>query len=111
MTTEHCDCFGESGLHASTHNNGRERCCDLCGRPVKPDAVDVLTGLAAMTPTPATAERLARALAQCQAALVMVTEPKSIPATTARQAWATCVAAEQKARAALAAYTAEGGKL
>lgn len=31
-----CDCFGDSGMHASTHRNGKgERCCDLCGWPVR----------------------------------------------------------------------------
>jgi len=30
-----CDCFGSSGLHASTFQNaeGRE-CCDMCGWPI-----------------------------------------------------------------------------
>lgn len=32
-----CDCFGASGLHASTHTTAGGRiCCDLCGRPVYP---------------------------------------------------------------------------
>ena len=32
-----CDCFGNSGLHASTHTNAAgERCCDLCGRLTRP---------------------------------------------------------------------------
>ena len=31
----HCQCFGESGLQATTHAGANgERCCDLCGWPV-----------------------------------------------------------------------------
>lgn len=38
-----CDCFGNSGLHASTHTNAAgERCCDLCGRLTRP-TTDVST--------------------------------------------------------------------
>lgn len=44
-----CECFGDSGLHASTHvrcHRGSDReCCDLCGWPVQPGAVDVLTAV------------------------------------------------------------------
>lgn len=30
-----CTCFGESGLHGSTHRGANdERCCDLCGHPL-----------------------------------------------------------------------------
>jgi len=38
-----CECFGESGIYASTHvRDGRLR-CDLCGRPVRTGAVDAMT--------------------------------------------------------------------
>lgn len=31
-----CECFGDSGLHASTHGDGKGgRLCDLCGWPVR----------------------------------------------------------------------------
>lgn len=31
-----CDCFGDSGMHASTHQNANDKtCCDLCGWPVR----------------------------------------------------------------------------
>lgn len=42
-----CDCFGDSGLHASTHvpvGDGREH-CDLCGRPIQVGSVDTLTAV------------------------------------------------------------------
>lgn len=40
-----CVCFGDSGLHASTHvpvSSDIEH-CDLCGLPVHSDSTDVLT--------------------------------------------------------------------
>lgn len=44
MTEQLCECFGASGLHASTHGLGDgRRHCDLCGWPVQPKSVDVLT--------------------------------------------------------------------
>jgi hypothetical protein len=49
MTERHCECFGDSGLHASTHGDSRGRtCCDLCGWPIKPGAIDVLTAVNSM---------------------------------------------------------------
>jgi hypothetical protein len=42
-----CDCFGDSGLHASTHvpaDDDREH-CDLCGHPIQPESVDTLTAI------------------------------------------------------------------
>lgn len=47
-----CGCFGDTGLHASTHlpRDSDRRCCDLCGWPVKSDTVDVLTAVNS-TPT------------------------------------------------------------
>lgn len=42
-----CQCFGGSGLHASTHGvAGSDRDhCDLCGWPVPDDSTDVLTAI------------------------------------------------------------------
>jgi len=38
MSERICTCFGDSGMHASTHTcevAGRDRvCCDLCGYPI-----------------------------------------------------------------------------
>ncbi len=42
------------------------------------------------------------ALRECHKALAMLTDPKSISATSTISAYATCVAAEVKARAAIA---------
>lgn len=54
-----CNCFGDSGLTASTHNSGGLTCCDLCGKPIQAGAVDVLTAInadravdASESPTP-----------------------------------------------------------
>lgn len=40
-----CDCFGDTGLQASTYvaSDGTER-CDLCGKPTKPAAPQALAG-------------------------------------------------------------------
>jgi hypothetical protein len=42
-TERHCECFGDSGLCASTFRDkeGR-RCCDQCGWPIKPASFDGL---------------------------------------------------------------------
>lgn len=45
--------------------------------------------------------RLREALSEAQEALVLVTDPDRRTATTVVNAWATCVAAEQKARVTL----------
>jgi len=47
MTEPLCDCFGDSGLHASTHVpiGSRWPHCDLCGRPVPAGATDILTAI------------------------------------------------------------------
>jgi hypothetical protein len=44
---ERCDCFGDTGLHASTHVplGSEQPHCDLCGKPVKDGATDVLTAI------------------------------------------------------------------
>jgi hypothetical protein len=34
MTERLCECFGDSGLHASTHVSGGRLCCDMCGWPI-----------------------------------------------------------------------------
>lgn len=46
-----CQCFGDSGAHASTHVpswTDRE-CCDLCGWPVKADTITVLEAVNSAT--------------------------------------------------------------
>jgi hypothetical protein len=45
---------------------------------------------------------LLEALKCCQSALAMVTAPDTIRSTSVTVAWATCIAAEAQARAALA---------
>ncbi len=41
-----CECFGDSGLHASTfRNEAGAECCDLCGRPVAAGSKDALRAL------------------------------------------------------------------
>lgn len=41
-----CQCFGTTGLHASTHGRSDgARCCDLCGLPVAEESTDVLTAV------------------------------------------------------------------
>lgn len=46
MTERTCDCFGDSGLHASTHGDGSgRRFCDFCGYPVAEKSMDVLTAV------------------------------------------------------------------
>ena len=44
---KYCECFGESGLYASTHTpiGSDLEHCDLCGWPVQPDSKDVLTAI------------------------------------------------------------------
>lgn len=40
-----CECFGDSGLHASTHGDGKGgRLCDLCGWPVQNGAQAMTNG-------------------------------------------------------------------
>lgn len=41
LTPRFCDCFGDSGMHASTHRSGGKTCCDLCGWPVPPGSITV----------------------------------------------------------------------
>lgn len=45
-----CECFGNSNLHASTHGIDGRRHCDLCGWPVQPMSVDILTAINSMPP-------------------------------------------------------------
>lgn len=40
-----CECFGGSGIYASTHARAGRLRCDLCGRPVKQDAIDSLVAI------------------------------------------------------------------
>lgn len=50
MTQRYCECFGDSGLCASTFGDSQgRRCCDLCGWPVKPASFD---GLKTINPAP-----------------------------------------------------------
>jgi hypothetical protein len=43
-----CQCFGESGLQATTHAGANgERCCDLCGWPVASDTPPALNAITA----------------------------------------------------------------
>lgn len=58
---------------------------------------------------PATAPQgeLVEALRECQSALAMMINPESIVKTPIRIAWAACVAAESRARAALPNTTGE----
>ena len=44
---EECNCFGDSGLHASTHvpiGSDKEH-CDLCGLPIQSESTDVLSAV------------------------------------------------------------------
>src|SRR3546814_5102953 len=46
-----CECFGDSGLHASNYvtvGSDREH-CDLCGHPVRENNTDVMSAIAAAT--------------------------------------------------------------
>jgi hypothetical protein len=37
MSEKICQCFGDSGLHASTYHDAKDReRCDLCGYPIRP---------------------------------------------------------------------------
>lgn len=49
-------------------------------------------------------EAMAAALEECQSALASLTTPEAIKATNVASAWASCVAAEAKARSALNSY-------
>lgn len=42
-----CECFGNSGLHASTHVpiGSTDEHCDLCGLPIQQGSMDVLTAI------------------------------------------------------------------
>ncbi|WP_431861483.1 hypothetical protein [Azospirillum sp.] len=52
-----CTCFGDSGLHASTHGDSQGMVlCDLCGLPVRDDSVDALTAINAPASPEAPAE-------------------------------------------------------
>ncbi|MDJ0513003.1 MAG: hypothetical protein QNJ62_06135 [Methyloceanibacter sp.] len=50
MDEDLCNCFGDLGLHASTHVplGCDKECCDLCGKPIQEGATDVLTALNSM---------------------------------------------------------------
>ena len=45
--TGECRCFGNLGIHASTHAPSwtHRRCCDFCGLPVPESSVDALTAI------------------------------------------------------------------
>lgn len=53
----HCDCFGNSGLHASTHARvgSPHRHCDMCGKPVADGTVSAIDAVN-IPPTPPPAE-------------------------------------------------------
>jgi hypothetical protein len=54
-TERHCECFGDSGLCASTFGDSQgRRCCDLCGWPIKPASFD---GLKVVSPSRALGEQ------------------------------------------------------
>ncbi len=49
-----CECFGDSGLHASTFGDSEgRRCCDLCGWPIRGGAIDVLSAVNGTVTIPA----------------------------------------------------------
>lgn len=46
LKPETCDCFGETGLQASTHGGPKgERLCDLCGKLVPTNLVEVIQAI------------------------------------------------------------------
>lgn len=47
MPQSKCECFGDSGLHASTHVpvGSHLEHCDLCGKPVPDGTYDVITAI------------------------------------------------------------------
>lgn len=46
MSEKLCDCFGESGMHASTFRDAHGRkCCDLCGHLIAADTNPTLEQL------------------------------------------------------------------
>ena len=68
-------------------------CCPTCRQPMTATAISKAVS----------AERagMIEALEQAQRALAMLTEPKEIAQSSPSQAWAVCVAAEQRVRSAL----------
>ncbi len=52
MNESRCECFGDSGIHASTYRpvGSDEDHCDLCGKPVAVGSHDILNLSKAPTP-------------------------------------------------------------